>query len=132
MNTNLTYIASFQYGSPEGANTHVEGVLSPLNFETFDPLYRLELDFGFPVVNDFWVITTAGSNNEITAIVIVSCYLTGTDQQIFFLSRKPYFVPPVTFDTLVSQVRRAITNYDEFIIVPTVQAQGRFILISLP
>lgn len=127
MNTNLTYTASFFYGSPDGANTQVNGVLSPLNFDTFDPLYRLELDFGFQVVNNFWVITTAGSgtdSSEITAIVIMSCYLTGEDQQIYFLSRKPYFVPPVTFDGLVSQVRRAITNYDEFVIVSTVQAQG--------
>lgn len=124
INTNLTYTASYQYGSPEGENTQVNGVLSPNNFETFDPLYRLNLDFGFPVpVNNFWIITTAG-DSEITAIVIMSCYADGNDQQIYFLSRKPYFVPPVTFDFLVSQVRRAITNYDEFVIVPTVQAQG--------
>lgn len=97
--------------------------MSPINLETFNPLYRLALDVGVIVTSDFWILTTAGDGNEITAIATMSC-VSGTDQQIFFLSRKPYLVSPVTFDYLESNVRRAITNYDDFDIVSVTQAQG--------
>lgn len=122
--TNVTYIGSYQNGSPDGTNSMAFGNLSPLNFDTFDPVYRLALDLGVTVVSNYWVLTTAESDGEITAAVTMSCLPTNTDQQIFFWSRKPYFVPPVTFDALVAQTRRAIDNYDEFNIVPVVQSQG--------
>jgi hypothetical protein len=125
INTNVTYIGSYQNSNPDGVNAMAYGNLSPLNLETFNPLYRLDLDLGFQIVSsNFWILTTAESNNEISAIVTMSCELTSTNQQIFFLSRKPYLVSPVTFDTLREQVQRAITNYDSFDIVPVTQAQG--------
>jgi len=122
--TNVSYIGSYQLNSPEGANRMAFGTLSPLNFDTFDPLYKLELDVGIIVKSNFWILTTAGSDGEITAIVTMSCELSGTNQQIFFLSRKPYLVPPVTFDYLASQVQRAITNFDQFDMAPVLQQQG--------
>jgi hypothetical protein len=123
--TNLTYIGSFNDESPEGANSQAFGKMIPQDVVDFNPLYRLDLDLGFAVIpSNFWILTTAGDGDDISAIVTMSCNLTDSDQQIFFLSRKPYFVPPVTFDTLVSQVRRAITNYDDFDITTVYQGQG--------
>jgi lipocalin len=123
--TNVTYIGSFQDESPEGANNQAFGNMLPVDTDTFDPLYRLDLDLGFAVIpSNFWILTTAGDGNEISAIVTMSCNLTGGDQQLFFLSRKPYFVPPVNFDTLVAETKRAITNYDEFNITTVYQGQG--------
>ena len=123
--TNLTYTASFQYGSPEGENSQVFGNMIPLDTESFDPLYRLDVTFGFTTFpNNFWVLTTAGNGNEISAMVMMSCTLEDEDQQLFFMSRKPYFVSPVTFDTLVAQTKRAITNYDDFNMSAVYQEQG--------
>lgn len=123
--TNVTYIGSFEDGSPEGDNAQAFGNMIPLNVDTFDPLYRFDLDLGFAIIpSNFWVLTTSGDGNDISAIVTMSCDLTDGNQQLFFLSRKPYFVPPVTFDTLVAQTRRAITNYDDFNITTVYQGQG--------
>jgi hypothetical protein len=122
--TNLSYIGSYQRSSPDGIDNQAYGKMIPLNFETFDPLYKLELNVGVIVTSNYWIITTAGSDGEITAIVTMSCELSDTNQQLFFLSRKPYFVPPVTFDYLASQVQRAITNYDQFNISAVLQQQG--------
>lgn len=123
--TNVTYIGSFQTDSPEGPLSQAFGVMSPINLETFNPMYRFDLDLGFAVIpSNFWILTTAGDGSGISAIVTMSCLLDGSDQQLFFLSRKPYFVPPVTFDALVAQTRRAITNYDQFNITTVQQAQG--------
>jgi hypothetical protein len=127
----LTYIGALQTGSPSGPVTLAYGNLFPSNFQTFDPLYRFDLDlsplFGFPFIakSNFWVLTTAGDGTDISAIVTMSCDLNGGDQQLFYLSREPYFVPPVTFDLLESQVKRAILNYDQFNISGYFQAQGR-------
>jgi hypothetical protein len=123
--TNLTYIGSFQDQSPSGDNSQAFGNMIPLDVENFDPLYRFDLDLGFAVIpSNFWILTTSGDGNEISAIVTMSCNLTDGNQQLFFLSRKPYFVPPVTFDTLVAQTQRAITNYDDFEITTVYQGQG--------
>lgn len=125
IDTNLTYIGSYQDSNPSGDVAQAFGKMSPINLETFNPIYRLTLDLGFAIIPaNFWILTTAGDGAEITAIVTMSCVTSGTDQQIFFLSRKPYFVSPVTFESLESNVRRAINNYDEFDIVSVTQAQG--------
>lgn len=47
--------------------------------------------------------------------------------QIFYLSRQPYFVAPVTFATLEAKAKRAITNYDQFEILGSVHAQGMYV-----
>jgi hypothetical protein len=97
----------------------------PSNLETFDPLYRLTIDFSFgSISSDFWVITTAGDGKEISAIVTMSCNPQGSDMLLFFLSRKPYLVAPVTFDLLESQVRRAINNYQDFKMNGIIHSQG--------
>ncbi len=125
VSTNLTYIGSYQSDSPDGQLKQAFGVMSPINLETFDPMYRFDLDLGFAVIpSNFWILTTAGDGTGISAIVTMSCLLSGSDQQLFFLSREPYLVPPVTFDALVAQTKRAITNYDEFNITTVQQAQG--------
>ncbi len=100
--------------------------MTPVNLETFNPMYLLNLDLGFAVIaNNFWILTTAGDGETISAIVTLSCGTYGSDQQIFFLSREPYFVPPVTFEYLETQARRAITNYDEYNITVITQANGK-------
>jgi hypothetical protein len=124
--TNLTYIGSYQDSNPDGEIAQAFGNMSPLNLDTFNPLYKLDLDLGFAIIpSNFWILTTAGDGDDISAIVTMSCVTPdNTDQQLFFLSRKPYLVPPVTFDSLVANVKRAITNYDQFDIVSVTQQQG--------
>lgn len=125
LETNVTYIGSYQNGSPEGTIAQAFGSMFPSDIETFDPLYRFDLPLGdFVIESNFWVLTTAGDGDDISAIVTMSCLIDGSDQQLFFLSRKPYLVAPVTFDSLVDQTRRAITNYDEFNITTVYQGQG--------
>jgi hypothetical protein len=126
LSTNLTYIGSYNVEQPSGANKQAFGTMINANPETFDPLYRLTINFDFgSISSDFWVITTAGDGKEISAIVTMSCNTTGSDMLLFYLSRKPYFVAPVTFDLLESQVKRAINNYDEFTMNSIIHAQGK-------
>jgi hypothetical protein len=134
--TNLTYIGSFQSTTgcfsdcPSGAQTQAFGVVSPKDLTNFDPPYRLDLDLGFAIVpSDVWILAAAGDGTTISAIVTSSCSLPPFDQpsanqQVFFLSRQPYLVPPVTFASLEFMVRRAITNYDAYNITTVYQQQG--------
>jgi hypothetical protein len=127
MSTNVTYIGSLQKEQPYGNITQAFGKMTPIDIVNFNPLYRLDLDLGFAVIpSNYWIITTAGDGKEISSIVTMSCSLEGSDMQLFYLSRKPYFVPPVTFDLVESQVKRAINNYQDFTINAVVQAEGTF------
>jgi hypothetical protein len=122
----VTYIGAYQDTQPYGKLSTAYGKMTPVNLETFNPMYLLNLDLGFAVIaNNFWILTTAGDGETISAIVTLSCGTYGSDQQIFFLSREPYFVPPVTFEYLETQARRAITNYDEYNITVITQANGK-------
>lgn len=125
MNTNVTYIGSYQVNQPYGTVQMAYGNMIPQELETFDPVYRLDLDLGFAIIpNDFWILATAGDGNGITALATYSCGTDGTNAQVFYLSRQPYLIDPVTFSSLESKVKRSITNYDEFKIVSVTQQQG--------
>jgi len=108
-NTNLTYIGSFQDittcfdDCPSLTQTQAFGVVSPQDLTNFNPPYRLELDLGFMIItSDVWILAAAGDGTTISALVTSSCNLPPfpEHQQIFFLSREPYLVPPVTFASL--------------------------------
>ena len=74
----------------------------------------------------FDVLATDGdeAGNNITSLVTYSCPDSGTDSQMFFLSRKPYFVPPTTFDSMAALAANAIANFDDHQFTLVKQAQG--------
>jgi hypothetical protein len=124
--TNVTYIGSYQVKQPDGLNKQAFGKMTPLELETFNPLYQLDLDLGFAIIrNNFWILASASdSSGEITAMVTYSCGTDNTNAQLFYLSRYPYLIDPLTFSTLEGKVKRAITNYDEFNVIAVTQQQG--------
>jgi hypothetical protein len=124
--TVIDYFSNYQFREPRGAPTYATGFFEPIDatspFLDLHPPYRLQLFFTLPDGErfvfgdgDFWVLAAAGDGSTTSAIVTYTCPRDGSDNaQIFFLSRQPYFVPPVTFDVLDNLARQAISNYDEF------------------
>jgi len=124
------YTGSYNNLQPKGANSQANGVLQPWNLDTGNPLFKLELDLGFVIANaSFWILAAQGAApGDVSALVTYSCDLplgANNNAQLFFWSRLPYFVPPVTFDSLSTLARRAISNFDDFLPMQQVpQQQG--------
>lgn len=121
----MAYLASFNIKYPTGTNQGAEGTLTAVNPTKNDPAYILKL---FGISADFWFITTDGgdtSGNNPTALVTLSCdKATKKDAQLFFLSRQPYFMNPVTYNSLMSKTKSAINNFDDFNLIPLTQVNG--------
>lgn len=77
--------------------------------------YILEVPAGSGITSNFYFLATDGDSvgNGITAVVTYSCPDSGTDSQMFMLSRKPYFVHPTTFETLAAKANAAVNNFDK-------------------
>lgn len=130
LESNITYIGSFQENYDLTAEPEVAyGQLVPKDLETLDPPYVLTLYLAprFSVTNYFYILATAGSSSDpddISAAITYSCGTDGTNAQLFFLSRQPYFVSPVTFASMEGLARRAINNYDNFNMTYYLQEPG--------
>jgi len=129
------YIGSYNELQPRGRPKEAVGELLPLDLDGgVDPaLYNLQLSANGFVFSDglFWVAAAAGDGTTTSAMVTYTCPKEGAaimdNAQIFFLSRQPYLVPPVTYDSLANLARRALgaesfDAFGELLMVP--QQQG--------
>ena len=127
--TNLAYLASYNLDNqPYGPATKAQGAFYPTasNFSSAAAPYLLEVPAGSGFTSNFWFLATDGDENgdNISSLVTFSCPDSGTDSQMFILSRKPYFVPPTTFDSMAALASKAVTNFDDHHFTLVKQAQG--------
>ena len=127
--TNLDYLASYNSDNqPYGPSIRAQGAFYPVsaNFSASEAPYLLEVPVGSGVMSNFWFLATDGdaSGNHITSLVTLSCPGTGTDSQMFFLSRKPYFVAPTTFYSMATLAAQAVTNFGDHNFTLVKQAKG--------
>jgi hypothetical protein len=102
-----------------------QGTMTAVNPTTNNPAYLLTL-FGVPA--NFWFIATDGgdsSGNNPTAVVTLSCDQSDNQNaQLFFLSRQPYFVDSVSYNSLMAKAKMAINNFDDFDLIPNTQVNN--------
>ena len=127
--TNLDYLAAYNLDNqPYGPSTQAQGAFYPKssNFSSSDAPYLLEVPAGSGITSNFWFLAADGDEkgNNITSLVTFSCPDSGTDSQMFILSRKPYFVPPTTYATMAALASKAVTNFDDHKFTLVKQAQG--------
>lgn len=132
----IDYFGGFTSDGPRGPRSVATGELLAIDdtspFADLDPLYQLQLFFTLPDGtrfvfgdSDFWIVGAAGDGTTDSAIITYACPRDlSSNTQMFFLSREPFLVPPVTFDVLDNMARQAISNYDDFTLLQVPQQQG--------
>ena len=116
--TDLAYLSHYNKDNqPYGKPTDAVGAFYPKgsDFSAEQAPYRLEIPAGSGIMSDFYFLATDGDSNGdgINTMVTFACPDTGTDSQMFILSRKPYLVAPTTFDTISALAAQSITNFDD-------------------
>ena len=126
--TGATFASSPAQTTPNVNLTKYEATLVAADLKTFDPPYKLKFPFPGAVPNPFYVAATDGDGTRgggITAVAFYACDGGGgNNSQLFYLSRAPYFMPPVTVKRLAAKVAKAIGNAPEIQMDLVAQAAG--------
>merc|ERR1711871_326569 len=106
--------------------TQANAELLAADLDTFNPPYKLQFPYPGVPANDFYIAATDGDGTPsgISAIVTYVCPPGVNNSQMFYLSRMPYFVPPVTADRLAAKAAQAISNAPDIQMDLVAQGQG--------
>jgi hypothetical protein len=125
--TGATFASSPEQATPNINLTKYKATLVAADLTTFDPPYKLLFPFPGAAPNPFYVAATDGDGTPggITAVAFYACDGGGgNNSQLFYLSRAPYFMPPVTVKRLAAKVAKAIGNAADIQLDLVAQAAG--------
>ena len=112
--------------TPNVNATEAHATLITADLNTFNPPYKLKFPFPGVPANDFYIAATDGDGTPegITAIVTYVCAPGMNNSQLFYLSRAPYLMAPVTAGRLAAKAGAAIGNFADIQMDLVSQAQG--------
>ena len=112
--TGATFASNSSQTTPNINLVKYTATLVADDLKNFNPPYQLQFPFPGAQPNPFYIAATDGDGTPegITAVAFYACGAGGSNNtQLFYLSRAPYFMTPVTVERLAAKVAHTVGNH---------------------